>query len=84
MSTIRVDPDKEKMKYLLTRLEQGLLDKEGATELREVLIRKKRQKSNKNDAILKKDLSDLVELLDRYIAGKVNLYRPINSKISGV
>jgi hypothetical protein len=68
-----VDFNRELFDLLMARLENGMLEREAALELRPLVVAKLNSTNNPD---LKKDLSILIDILDSYIAGHINLRRP--------
>jgi len=79
MSSIPVDLDREKMRFLLEQLAFEQLDRKGAMELKPLLEIETRLAT---DIRYKKTLIKLIETLDKYIKGEVNLMPEINVPIS--
>jgi hypothetical protein len=76
MSSVPINLDSEKMKLLLKRLEEGTLDKESARELRPLLQKEVQRLYNIGDYEQGDDLQLLADILDRYIAGIIDLIHP--------
>ena len=72
-NTIPIDLNYEKLRLLLRRLTQGLLDIEQAQELKQLLESEKINANRKNDHIHEKQISELIQLLDSFIVGEIDL-----------
>jgi hypothetical protein len=72
-NTIPIDLNYEKLRLLLRRLSQGLLDIEQAQELRDMLEVERTNAKNGNDHIHEQQIIELVRLLDLFIAGEIDL-----------
>jgi len=72
-NTIPIDLNYEKLKLLLKRLTQGLLDVDQARELRQLLESEKINANRKQDHIHEKQIDELIKLLDLFIAGEIDL-----------
>lgn len=72
MSIRPFDFNRELFDQLMTRLERGMLERDQAYELKPLLIAKRDQTAS---ADLKDDLSLLIDILNSYIAGRINLRR---------
>lgn len=70
MSSIPVDLDRAKMQYLLRQLSLERLDRESAQELKPLL---QREAQYTTDPRYRNVLFRLIEILDQYIRGEVNL-----------
>lgn len=71
-----------KMEYLLNLLSLERLDREGAQELRPLL---EREAQNTSDERYKEVLDGLIEMLDQYIRGEINLMPNISVfKVSNI
>jgi hypothetical protein len=81
MSSVPIDLDRERMRYLLEQLSVEMLDRNGAEELRSLLDKEARLAM---DQRYKKTLLRLIEILDEYIRGKVNLMPDLNVRVSNV
>lgn len=80
MSSLPVDLDREKMQYLLRQQSLERLDREGAQELKPLLIK---EAANAKDLRYRKMLFRLIDLLDKYIKGEVNLMPDLdNAKLN--
>jgi hypothetical protein len=84
-NTIPIDLDREVMKTLLRKLQIGMLDRNGAQQLKQLLKKEIDAFSNRSenrDYI--QEITELIKTLDLYISGKINLLSNIgnNSKIS--
>ena len=77
-----MDPSRQKMDLLLARLENGLLDIDGAQELKPLLIQEQINARSKGDKEYEKDLLLLIDILDRYLKGEINLYKNIDFRVS--
>jgi hypothetical protein len=69
MSAIKID-ERELMQYLLRQLSFERLDTEGAAELKPLL---ERELQTVTDPKYKRTLQRLINLLDKYIRGEINL-----------
>lgn len=81
MSSIPVDLNRSKMRLLLEELAFERLDREGAMELKPLLETEARLTM---DTEYKKRLINLIETLDKYIKGEVNLMPELNVTLSNV
>jgi len=81
MSSIPVDLDRSKMRLLLEQLALERLDSNGARELKPLLETEARLTM---DTEYKKRLINLIETLDKYIKGEVNLMPELNVSISNI
>lgn len=81
MSSIPVDLDRSKMRLLLEQLALEKLDRKGAMELKPLLDREARLAT---DIGYKKTLIKLIETLNKYIKGEVNLMPELNVTVSNV
>ena len=70
MASIHIDTEPEKKRYLLEMLSIGLLDKDGARELKPLL---QKDILTTDNLMRKNRLSHLVKTLDAYIEDKINL-----------
>lgn len=70
MTSAPMDIESEKKRYLLEMLSIGLLDKDGARELKPLL---QKDLLTTDDLIRQNRLTQLVKTLDAYITGKINL-----------
>lgn len=73
MSSLPVDLDREKMNPLLERLERGALDRDGAAELKPLLQKEMQKARQKGHVDREYDLQLLIDMLDSYIAGHIDL-----------
>jgi len=81
-NTVYVNPDAGKKKYLLDLLSTGLLDREGAYELRTLLVK---EIKFIEDIKRKRRMIGLINNLDKYISGEVNLMlEPQVTKVSNL
>jgi hypothetical protein len=85
MSSVPMDYSNEKLRILMKELELHKL----TTEQAEVMIQLLEEEKQKSIEYANKDyeatLSELLDLLKRYVAGEINLYQSeINVKISNV
>lgn len=71
-----IDIDYKKMQYLLELLSIERLEKDGAIELRRLLLKESQRATI--DLRYRKTLLRLIETLDRYIKGEVNLMPEIS------
>lgn len=69
-NTLSINPDPEKKRYLLNLLSMGLLDKEGAKQLRALLLKDIPSIQNIER---KKRIIQLINNLNKYISGEINL-----------
>jgi hypothetical protein len=81
MSGIKIDVDRQKMRYLLRQLSLERLDRDGAEQLRPML---QMELDSVSDPRYRDTLSRLIKLLSRYIAGEINLMKGINVRVAGV
>jgi hypothetical protein len=86
MSSINIENDikRQKMRYLLSLLSLGKLTKELAGELKPLLIEELQKARSQNDIEHQKELSALIQILDSYLLGKVNLMVQPDAIISNV
>jgi hypothetical protein len=70
MTSVPGDYEREKKRYLVEMLSIGLLDQDGARELKPLL---QKDLLTTDDLARRNRLSQLVKTLDAYIAGKINL-----------
>jgi hypothetical protein len=70
MSAIHVNIDRERMQALLRDLSLERLDVDGAKELKQLLLR---ESQITMDLRYRRILLRLIDILDKYIAGEVNL-----------
>lgn len=79
MNSIRIDLNKEKKRELLRLMSIGLLDREKAIELKNLLLQEVPHVRDNNH---RQRLSKLILILDKYITGKVNLMSEPNPKVA--
>jgi hypothetical protein len=72
-NTIPIDLNYEKLRLLLRRLSNGLLDIDQAQELRQLLESEKINANRNYDHVHEKQISELIQLLDSFIAGEIDL-----------
>lgn len=72
-NTIPIDLNYEKLRLLLRRLSQGLLEIDEAQELRILLEREKVNAIRNNDHIYENQLSKLIDIIDSFITDELNL-----------
>ena len=72
-NTIPIDLNYEKLRLLLRRLSQGLLEIDEAQELRILLEREKVNAIRNNDYIYENQLSKLIDIIDSFITDELNL-----------
>jgi hypothetical protein len=73
MSSMAIDPNPDKMNQLLERLEHGMLDRNAAMELKP-LLQEQIEKARKKGKFQRADnLLLLVDILDSYISGRIDL-----------
>lgn len=72
-NTIPIDLNYEKLRLLLRRLSNGLLDIDQAQELRQLLESEKINANRNHDHVHEKQISELIQLLDSFIAGEIDL-----------
>ena len=81
MGAIKIDDndnnDRGKMRYLLRQLSLERLDRAGAIELRPLLLMESSQTAA-IDSIYRKTLLRLIDILDKYVSGEVNLMPVLN------
>jgi hypothetical protein len=70
MSSIPMNNNHERMQYLLKQLSLERLDRDGAMELRPLLVE---ESQNTRDPRYRKILLRLIDILDKYVDGEVNL-----------
>jgi len=73
MSSLPINTDKEKMHLLLERLENRTLDREMAKDLKPLLQKELQKAIQKGNIDREYDLRLLIDMLDSYIAGHINL-----------
>jgi hypothetical protein len=74
MSSVPINTDRERMNFLLQRLESGTLDRDTARDELIPLLKAEMQRANKKgDFDREDDLQLLIDMLDSYIAGKIDL-----------
>jgi hypothetical protein len=81
MSSLPIDAEHGKMRDLLKRLSVERLDIEGARELKQLL---QKESQTAMDLRYRKTLFRLMEILDKYIAGEVNLMPELNVQVSNL
>lgn len=74
MSSIPMDYSREKLDILLKRLELHMLTKDEAHELMPLLEEERNNAKRDGNVEYERVLSGLLNILDMYIANKVNLY----------
>ena len=72
-NTIPIDLNYEKLRLLLRRLSEGLLEIDEAQELRILLEREKVNAIRNNDYIYENQLSKLIDIIDSFITDELNL-----------
>ncbi len=72
-NTIPIDLTYEKLRLLLRRLSEGLLEIDEAQELRILLEREKVNAIRNNDHIYENQLSKLIDIIDSFITDELNL-----------
>ena len=72
-NTIPIDLNYEKLRLLLRRLSEGLLEIDEAQELRILLEREKVNAIRNNDHIYENQLSKLIDIIDSFITDELNL-----------
>lgn len=72
MSSLPANADSEMMKFLLNKLEDGTLDKDGAKELKPLLEEEMERASDMEDKKRRDDLQVLIAILDSYVAGNTD------------
>ena len=72
-NTIPIDLNYEKLRLLLRRLSQGLLEIDEAQELRILLEREKVNAIRNNDHVYENQLSKLIDIMDSFITDELNL-----------
>ena len=72
-NTIPIDLNYEKLRLLLRRLSQGLIDIDEAEELRLLLESEKVNAIRNKDHIYEDHLSKLINMIDSFIADEFNL-----------
>lgn len=81
MSSIPIDLDKSKMRLLLRDLSLEKLNKEGAQELKPLLLK---ESQITTDLYHRKTLFRLIDILDKYIKGEINLMPELNVSVANV
>jgi hypothetical protein len=76
-----VDLNRENMIYYLRQLSQGLLDREGAQALRPLLQIELETAQRQGNIESIRRLTRLIQDLDLYITGRINLYSGIGDNI---
>ena len=79
MNTLPMDLERAKFRILLEDLAFEKLDIDGAIELRPLLIKEAKHTDNMR---YKKILLKLIDTVDKYIKGEINLRRDIDVPIS--
>jgi hypothetical protein len=78
MSSIRgFNFDRAEMRMLLERLGEGRLDLDGARQLRPLLVQALKEATHANDKELKSYLLGMINIIDMYLSGEINLLEPI-------
>ena len=72
-NTIPIDLNYEKLRLLLRRLSEGLLEIDEAQELRILLEREKVNAIRNNDYIYENQLSKLIDIIDSFITDELKL-----------
>ena len=72
-NTIPIDLNYEKLRLLLRRISQGLLEIDEAQELRILLEREKVNAIRNNDHMYENQLSKLIDIIDSFISDELNL-----------
>ena len=72
-NTIPIDLNYEKLRLLLRRLSQGVIDMDEAEELRLLLESEKVNAIRNKDHIYEDHLSKLINIIDSFIADEFNL-----------
>ena len=72
-NTIPIDLNYEKLRLLLRRLSQGVIDIDEAEELRLLLERERVNAIRNKDHIYEDHLSKLINIIDSFIADEFNL-----------
>ena len=72
-NTIPIDLNYEKLRLLLRRLSQGVIDIDEAEELRLLLESERANAIRNNDHIYEDHLSTLINIIDSFIADEFNL-----------
>ena len=72
-NTIPIDLNYEKLRLLLRRLSEGLLEIDEAQELRILLEREKVNAIRNNDHIYENQLSKLIDIIDSFITDELKL-----------
>jgi hypothetical protein len=81
MSSLPIDAEHEKMRDLLKRLSVERLDREEARELKQLLLK---ESQTAMDLRYRKTLFRLIDILNKYIAGEVNLMSEPNVQVSNL
>ena len=84
-NTIPMDYRNENLKYLMKKLELHLLTTDEAQELIQLLEDEKQESIKYGDKKYELILSGLLDVLNKYVAGEINLYESdISVKVSNV
>jgi len=78
-NTLPIDLDKAKLSLLLQELAFERLDRDGAIELRPLLVEVERFVDNPRD---RRNIEKTIKRLDKYINGEINLMQNIDVPIS--
>jgi hypothetical protein len=74
MTSVPMDIRNEKMKILMKKLELHLLTRDEATEFIPLLEEEQKEAVKYSNKEYHRILSELLEVLRRYLAGEINLY----------
>lgn len=72
-NTFPIDLDYEKLRLLLRRLSQGLLDMDSAHDLKQLLEKERNNAIHNGDRIYENQLSELIKIINAFIEGEINL-----------
>lgn len=81
-NTIPINLDRERMRYLLRQLSLERLEREDASELKTLLLKELEQTTL--DPRYRKTLLRLTKILDKYIAGEINLMPEFQVNVSNI
>jgi hypothetical protein len=82
MSGIPINLDREKFNFLLQKLEQGMFDRDAVRELKPLLQAEIEEARRKGKFDRADDLSLLMDILNSYASGKINLMPEINVNVN--
>lgn len=81
-NTIPINLDRERMRYLLRQLSLERLEREDASELKTLLLKELEQTTL--NPRYRKTLLRLTKILDKYIAGEINLMPEFQVNVSNI